>query len=479
MNSGVINFSLLFTICSSLHVYGETGSVKRCSKIYQTANDQLKSSEDLSFEDLILHLNSSSPEKAAKLTQLSRLKFHKTTRDGRVIRFWDYDLGTYIYYGSTTIQTDKKIVLNQSAKGLVIYCPGAGTQNEGGHVFNYKANSLTRLGFDTISFDYPWNSFSERNDNLIKFLRRVIQKYSQEGVPITLVGHSFGTNLILEYMHLLGEDMKMVEGVVGFSPIGTDEGLTREWVHKFSRRLLLRRGIHIQENQDRSRRVGLEVNGVDGERSWFNGSVYSENFQQTYGDSLKQIKYRTHDPGFKTMSLNFAHSLKTPSVITENPKFRIVIGDNDEFLPRLKSPGSKVLDPDGTTVYWDGILNFKKAFPYLSLVKLSGVGHGVFRSTEGGQDVVIREILAGAGYKLGEVETELKKTQSDSLSRVTATDRFLEMYYHSEPGLPEWFKIQFGSIDVSTLLKKETKSSKRFIERVLAEYELFLVSKAH
>ncbi|MBX9768303.1 MAG: alpha/beta fold hydrolase [Bdellovibrionales bacterium] len=139
---------------------------------------------------------------------------------------FDQELDTMIYHTATAKpQEDGTIpVVDPTAKGLVIYLPGAGTDRSSGRTFALPAATFTKLGFSGLSFDYPYHLHGPNQRSMpipykefLPWVQRIIQKYRQPGQPVYIVGHSFGANVAAELAYRVPN--LEIAGILAIAPV--------------------------------------------------------------------------------------------------------------------------------------------------------------------------------------------------------------------------------------------------------------------
>ena len=87
---------------------------------------------------------------------------------------------------------------------IIIYCHGFGEDKER---INQHFNELNAIGIGIVSFDFPCHGedeslYTEFNlSNSLEYLDKVIDSVKEYGVPISLMGSSYGGYIALSYIN--------------------------------------------------------------------------------------------------------------------------------------------------------------------------------------------------------------------------------------------------------------------------------------
>jgi len=279
-------------------------------------------------------------------------------------------------------------MVDKEAKALVIYFHGSGTSKASGSNFAGKMNSLSKLGYSSLSFDLPFHAEGSRNPMLAQskefadYVDKIVQSVRVEGQPVILVGHSFGPDIMAEFItrHPYGAD-----ALVMLSPGGFDK-VTSKWFADKTVNMTKIFG-EVEANNDGGRWAGMVTNG----RTWSNPKA----------------------PG-----------RVDPTVANPKLKLYVVSGDKEEYIPGE-------LDADGLPTSKPRDYDVSKAFhSYFKNVDVTiepGVGHYIFAHSDAeGQDVVLRSILKANNESILE-EKALKKAYSEKVQR-SVVDMFAIKY---------------------------------------------------
>ncbi len=110
------------------------------------------------------------------------------------------------------------------AKAIVIGFGGAGVMSASGRTFIPDGYVFKKYGVSMVAFDYPFHADGPRTDryqNAREFMAMVfaiVRHYEKTGLPIYLMGHSFGPTVIQELLH---QSPRNVRGAIYLSPGGS------------------------------------------------------------------------------------------------------------------------------------------------------------------------------------------------------------------------------------------------------------------
>ena len=265
---------------------------------------------------------------------------------------------TRIYYTATAAPgpNGEPTVVDPNAKALYIYFHGSGTAKASGGNFSYKMNKMAAMGYSVIGMDMPFHGDGSRSNkmaNADKFfasLRDMVNEYRVKGMPVYMVGHSFGPDIAAEFMQRYPFD---INGADLISPGGFNEVLEEWYENKTSKMAAA---------------WGDTINNDDG-AAWA-------------GKISSQFKWRQ------------PRSAKNPDPTLVNPNLRIRImsGEWEEYVPgELDDQGLPTKTPRDYDVCKYLLTLFANAKCRIE----PGVGHYIFEhKDENGHDVILRELLA-------------------------------------------------------------------------------------
>ncbi len=354
---------------------------------------------------------------------------------GNVSSFYDNELQTRIYHSVTAPvdESGKVPVVDRNSKGLFVYFHGSGTENGSGSNFNYKGNRLSVLGYSSLSFDYPFHgdgpidsSFGNAG-NFMEYINTLINKYRVPGQPVYLVGHSFGVNVIAEYISVYPYS---VDGAVLLSPAGFTRTLAR-WA-KEKTVPMLRTFPHFSYNEMGAR--------------W--AAYINRSFQwQKWG------KKRSYEDPTKT-----------------NPELRVrvVSGEYEEFIP---GPLDEKGLPEKAPRTYKVLRVMKLLFSKAEVTLEPKVGHLVQSHTDSdGHDLVLRELLKVAGENISDSKTisgQTKKKREATLSE-------FDLAVHKtvlDPFFKGWLGKTYGENYFQSIRTDSERT--RLVRKVLGDYKKF------
>jgi pimeloyl-ACP methyl ester carboxylesterase len=328
---------------------------------YLTAQADLTACESVLVENKLTAQQASVRQLSNKLPNFLSdrdyvVSYKNSADDGVMKSTYDSELSTRIYFSNSStmnLKTGQPEVRNPKSKALFIFFHGSGTAKSSGRNFKSQFNQLAELGYSSLAMDMPFHmdgpiSDKFRNaDYFMSWINRIVSKYRSPGVPVYMVGHSFGPDVIAEYLRRYPTN---VAGAALLSPAGFNPEL-EAW----------------QKNYTEKMKFGGEVAESTLGGRW--AAQVASQFQWTKG-------LRDTDP----------------TQINPNLKVRVLSGDREEYVPG--PVGGRNKTPIGRNTY-----NFKSAI--LTLLKNAvvtiepGVGHYLFSHRDStGAEVVMREILA-------------------------------------------------------------------------------------
>ncbi len=303
------------------------------------------------------------------------------------------EFDTQIYFTATgrPLSDGTIPVVDPEAKALVVYLHGSGTKKASGVGFAGKMNSLAKMGYSSLSFDMPFHALGSRNPalanaaNYAEYMNRIIERYRVPNQKVILVGHSFGPDVIAEY---ITRYPRGVDSAVLISP-GSFDHVTKKW---------------YEEKTSRMDFGETEMNDAGGR--WA-GMVTREN---TWN--------RVNAPG-----------RVDPTVANRDLDIYVISGDREEYVPGpLDSRGH----PTDAPRTYDVAASFQRYFSRVDVTIEPGVGHYIFNHRDAhGHDVVLRSVLRANGESLAQ-EKELRRVVTDRMAQRPAYD-LMALRYSKEP----------------------------------------------
>lgn len=336
-------------------------------------------------------------------------------RLGKTATFFDEELDTRIYHSVTArpLPDGTVPIVDPESKGLYIYIHGSGTTKAGGANFSYKCTELSRLGYSCLSFDLPFHADGSQSRSLAtteKFMKMVddlIKKYKVPGKPVYLSGHSFGPEIVFEYVRRYP---KGVDGVVAISPAAFNKDLNNWFLKSTS------------------------------QATDFWGDSRPNDLGGLWGGHV------TTDSQWNKLPSKFAD----PTDVNKDLKVRVLTGDWEEYAP---GPVMANGEPAKASRTYDICAELKKFMKNIDCVLEAEVGHYIFaHKDEFGNDVVLREMLrvdqpAEAAKNFPQnMKEEMKKMKAEVEARkLTETER-LAQRYHREPFFKSWMEEKGGGL---------------------------------
>lgn len=290
---------------------------------------------------------------------------------GTVRSIFSDEFDTRIYYTANGKPNAKGEipVVNPEARALYFYFHGSGTNKASGVNFSYKMNRLAALGYSVISIDLPFHADGSRSRKMLNAdyfyanLKRMIDKYRVEGMPVYLSGHSFGPEIAAEFFTRYPHS---VDGALMISPAS----FTKELVDWF-----MNKTAHMT-------------------------ALWGDMVTNDDGASFAGILSDQH-------RWKLPKNSKNPDPTVLNPRFKLMAltGAYEEYAPgKLDSRGL----PTKEKREYEICRALMSLFSGIQCKSEPGVGHYIFEhKDENGHDVIMRDLLALDGQKI-ENEKQLK-----------------------------------------------------------------------
>ena len=368
----------------------KAGTTADCRNVVQRYVENRKFFKDETWKDRVVPERK--PEFLNDLDYLDDTRYMNSTLgivDTKFVKEFD----TQIYYTATAkpLPDGTIPVVDPEAKALVVYLHGSGTKKASGVGFAGKMNALAKMGYSSLSFDMPFHALGSRNPaladsaNYAKYMDEIIQKYRQPGQKVILVGHSFGPDVIAEYITRYPQG---VDSAVLISP-GSFDKVTKRWYEEKTSKMDFG---ETEMNDAGGRWAGMVTNA--------------------------KIWDKPNAPG-----------RVDPTVANKDLDVYVISGDREEYVPGpLDHRGHPTADPREYDV--------KKVFEgYFSRVDVTiepGVGHYIFNHKDAnGHDVVLRSVLRANGENLAQ-EKEMRRVVSDRMAQRPSYD-LMALRYSKEP----------------------------------------------
>lgn len=346
--------------------------------------------------------------------------------NGRAQSQFDSELQTRIY--STPIIPT---VSESSPQPFFIFIHGSGTAKSSGRNFFSQMNQLDSIGIASMSFDLPFHMdgpISDRfydRDYFLSWMNKVIQKYAPKKSQIYFVGHSFGPDVILDY---LIDYPQSATGILAMSPAGFNAVLN-EWQEKKT------------------------------DKMKFGGDVPESSLGGAWAAQM--------DPQFlwKQPSNNARDRLNS------NLKITMLIGDSEEYVPG--PTGGKNKTPIGKNTY-DAKTAFLQLIPSADVVIEPDIGHYLFGHLDkNGNDTVLREMLRIIGIDVSDYKSLVKEFSSKKSSRITPS---LELKYlmDSNKLFQSWAAHNVTLRQINSIIKNRNEKT---AASILAKYILIYESR--
>lgn len=387
-----------------------------CRNIVQRFIQNTKASKDTTWKNRVVK------ERAGNFLNdkdlIDEIK-HRDEKLGVVNSKFIKELDTRLYFSATgkVDQNGEIPLVDKDAKALVIYFHGSGTSKASGANFAGKMNALAKLGYASVSFDLPFHAEGSRNPALrntkefAEYVDKIVRSVRNEGQPVILVGHSFGPDIMGEYVtrYPFGAD-----AVVMLSPGGFDD-VTSKWFADKTVHMTKAFG-DFEANNDGGQWAGQ----VTSARTWSNPK---------------------------------AKGRIDPTVANPKLKIYVISGSREEYIPgELDSEGLPTSKPRS----YDVEKAFKSFFKNVDVIIEPNVGHYIFAHEDAqGMDVVLRSILRANGESLLD-EKAIKKKYSETIQR-SAVELFV-LKYSRDLFFRDWVDAQ---------AKAEKINPKEFIKAIV------------
>ncbi|AFY00806.1 alpha/beta hydrolase [Bdellovibrio bacteriovorus] len=363
----------------------------------------------------------------------------KSEKAGIVRSIFSKEFDTRIFFTATGLPNQKGELplVDPESRGLFIYFHGSGTNKASGINFAYKMNKMAAMGYSMISIDLPYHSEGSRNPKMrdakvfYAMLDTFIRKTARKDMPVYLVGHSFGPDVMAEYFKRYPHN-ESLSGIAMISPAGFTKEL-KDWF--------------IEKTAHMSALWGEVIVNEDG--SAWAGAISS---QHTW-----------HRPP-TTQSPD-------PTVVNPRVKVLVVTGEREEYVPGpLDHRGLPTKDPRT----YDMERAVHNVLAGAEVVIEPGVGHYIFEHVDkNGHDVVIRSMLQVAGESLFN-EKQLKATSN---FLVLPEPKELARKYAREASFNSWINTLYPNREsaAEAIYKIMTEGDNITARKLLTNYSKYVI----
>jgi pimeloyl-ACP methyl ester carboxylesterase len=359
---------------------------------------------------------------------LDEIKYSTATL-GQVDTRYVKEFDTRFFYTATAkaLPNGSIPMVDPDAKALIIYLHGSGTSKASGSNFAGKANALSKLNYSVVSFDLPFHADGSRNPSLAKaenfaaYLDSIIKSLRQPGQPVYIMGHSFGPEIIAEYVTRYPYG---VDGALLLSPGGFNK-VTQKWFEEKTVNMTKTFG-EVEPNNAGGKWAALVSSG------------------KIWTDLKSPVR-------------------KDPTEVNPRLKLSLVSGEKEEYLPgELDADG---LPTDKPRDYDIGKF-FREIFHNIDVKIVPKTGHYIFQALdEEGQDVVTSSILRLDGVSLKDDAKALKQAALKVYESRTPIDQ-LAVRNSKEPFFNRWLdgvarkqEFESGEALIAKLLQDGDKKS--------------------
>ncbi len=333
---------------------------------------------------------------------------------GSVRSYFSQAWDTQVYYTATgtPYRDDMSVPLvDPICEKVVLYIHGSGTTKTSGRNFVGNMTDLSRSGYCAVSVDLPFHMSGSLNDKMnsnihfMKWLKTIVDELAKAGKPIFMTGHSFGPDVIFEFM---SRYPFALSGALAISPGGIDS-VTDAWYVSHTSKM--RFGGNVATNV-----LGSEWAGrISAQEAWKR------------------------------------YALPDPTVVNPDLNLVIMYGDREEYIPA--PVGGPNRTPIGKNTY-DIAPVLHSHFKNATIVVEPGIGHYIFDHEDSlGQNAVQRETFKMLGISLIEAKNRIilfgrqreERPAYERLASRYATDlmfRAWALKHHSERMIHEIFRNQ-------------------------------------
>ncbi len=408
------------------------GVTADCRNVFQRIADNRRFVKDETWKTRIV--SERAPRYLNDLDYLEENKFANALL-GSVNTKFIKEFDTRSYHTTTAKPRPDGTVpmVDPEAKALVIYFHGSGTEKASGATFSGKMNALAKLGYSSLSFDLPFHQDGSRNPALANskefadYVHKIIESVRVPGQRIILAGHSFGPDIISEYITRYPHS---VDSAVLISPANLDK-VSQKWYDEVTSRMDFG---DTKENKEGGAWAGRVTIGS----TW-------------------------NDPK--------AFGRVDPTVANPKLKVHVISGDKEEYFPGELGPDGK---PTSKPRDYDVAAAYRPLFKYAQVTIEPGVGHYIFAHQDAkGQDVVLRSILHANGESLLD-EKEIKKAVSQKLNATRTPIDQMVVRYSREIFFREWLDMEArkqGMSGQELLAKFMREDDKKSVQKLAQAFQ--------
>ncbi|WP_413577875.1 alpha/beta fold hydrolase [Bdellovibrio sp. HCB290] len=323
-----------------------------------------------------------------------KASYMKSLRDqtnlGSMVRYFDKELDTWVYHTAKKTFNDKGEIpwVDPDAQAVVVYFHGSGTAVGGGGNGTHLLNSLIDHKISGIAFDMPFHSKGpvsnafQNSDYFMRWIDKIVTKAKAAGKPVYLVGHSFGPDVIAEYMFRHPHD---VDGAVLMSPASFNAELkTWYWEHTDKMRF---GGKYIPVSTD--------------------GGKWSTNMSSQF-------------------QWNKTRGKKDPTVENPDLKTLVIIGDREEYVPG--PTGGRHHLPTGKNTY-DVEAALREHLKNFDYYPVPGAGHYLFDAKDAsGKSLLTNLIAKHIGTYTENTSRQKEVSRQEYLQTKMVSDKFFRKW---------------------------------------------------
>lgn len=329
------------------------------------------------------------------------------------------ELDTMIYStrtGKIDPRTGNSPLIDPESKAVFVFFHGSGTMQSSGANFIANMNTVAALGFSALSFDMPFHGSGPvrdrfRNaDHFMSWTKRIVDLARASGKPVYLVGHSFGPDVIAEYLYRYPND---VQGALLMSPAGFNKTL-EDWYNQYTAKM----------------RFGGEVpaNRVAGEWAYEVSRQFQWNKNNGKGD---------------------------PTLINPNLRVKVLSGNREEYVPA--PVGGPNRTPIGNNTY-DIAAALRPFFRNADIKVEDGIGHYIFDFKDAkGNNVVYREIFDLVNVKMEDLKSITQQLGRDREASRSNAEK-LGIRYAQDPVFKAWVDQTYTQGALLRMIRQDNES---------------------
>lgn len=338
------------------------------------------------------------------------------------------ELDTMIYStrtGKIDPRTGKAPLIDPEAKAVFVFFHGSGTMQSSGANFIANMNTVAAHGFSALSFDMPFHGSGPVRDKFrnahefMSWTKRIVDMARASGKPVYLVGHSFGPDVIAEYLYRYPHD---VQGALLMSPAGFNKTL-EDWYNQYTSRM----------------RMGGDVppNRVAGQWAYQVSKQFTWSRNNGRGD---------------------------PTVINPSLRVKVLSGNREEYVPAPIGGSNRT--PIGNNTYDIGAA-LRPFFRNAEITIEDGIGHYLFDAKDArGDNIVYREVFDLVDVKMPDLKNITRQLGVDREASRSNAEK-LGIKYSQDPVFKAWVDQNYTQ---GALLRMIRQDNENMAKKMNEEY---------